>query len=329
MFLTADDYPAVTSQMDKMCLRSPEMILPAMCHFYASISDTEALSKSFSTSLDNSIQNLSKSTNAAVRSGAAQLYSILLSRSNAETSVSAVKSLCDALKAGKSVSADQRACRAVMLASVAPNSDTSGAIVDALVALLPKEQNEAALKAIMSTFALHAPPVLASASADLAKVLAKGMTEAKPQIRKPIILGVGEALWKADAVSDAFQDALLPALETNLKNASTTPLTNTAGPLEGYVAAALLHATLKTEAAQAVIEKNTVAQGLLQTGVKPSFMLWDKVYRKLETESEQVWLARAVQATLLHNSEKIRASPDLHRYVFFLSLADKQTEADT
>lgn len=46
-------------------------------------------------------------------------------------------------------------------------------------------------------------------------------------------------------------------------------------------------------------------QGLLTTGAKPSFLLWDKVYRKLTTAQEETWLLRALEAVLLSEEDKI------------------------
>lgn len=298
LFVTVDDLKPIATQMDKMCLRSPEAILPSMCHFYSAFDDVTTLSQLFTTSIDNQLQSLTKSTNPAVRAGACRLFNVLIQRASPEATSKVVASLADALKAGKSTSADQRAARAVMLASVQPG-DLSNAIVQAVVALLSKETSEVALQALMNTFARHAPATLPSASADLAKILVKSMTDAKAPLRKLACEGVGQAVWAADSVSEAFQDALLPALETNLKNASTTPLTNAAGPLEGYIAAALLEHSLNSSKAKGLAESNPVAQTLLQTGTKPSFLVWDKVVRRADTEAEQVWLCRAVLSTLL------------------------------
>lgn len=315
IFLTADDLKPVQSQMDKMCLRSPEIILPFMQHFYTHFSDISALSSSLTTSLDNTIQNLSKSTNAAVRAGAVTLFAALVDRAQPDASQKVVVSTIDFLKSGKSVSADQRAARACMLAAVQP-CDQSKAIIDAVITVLPKETNVIALQALMKAFSVHAKGLLSNASIDVAKVLVKGMTDAKPPLRKAVCIGVAEALWEAESVSEAFQDALLPALEINIKNATTTPLTNTAGPLEGYIAVALLQHVLTSPKSAAFRTENPVMASITQVGgVKPSFLYWDKAIKKAETDAEQIWLVRAAARTLLSRQAILEEQEDLPAYV--------------
>lgn len=310
VFVSADDLKPLAAQMDKMCLRSPEAVLPSMCHFYGSFSDIAALSQLFSASLDNTLQTLSKSTNPAVRGGACRLFDILVRRADAQASEKVIKSLAESLKSGKSISADQRAARATMLSSVQPGP-FSDAIVQAVIALLPKETNEAALQSLMATFALHAPSLLNAATADTAKVLVKGMSEAKAPLRKSVCAGVGQALWSSQVTAEPFQDALLPALDNNFKNATTNPLTNPAGPLEGYIATALLERSLTSQKAKDFAQSNAIAVSLLQTGVKPSFLLWDKMVRKAEAELEQIWLCRALLSTLVSRKDTLIEQTDL------------------
>src|SRR3954454_12835616 len=48
-----------------------------------------------------------------------------------------------------------------------------------------------------------------------------------------------------------------------------------------------------------VIGKKKLAQNILITSPKPSFLLWDKVYSKLNTYEEGFWLIRALEGVLL------------------------------
>ena len=54
-----------------------------------------------------------------------------------------------------------------------------------------------------------------------------------------------------------------------------------------------------------VISKNAALQSLITTGVKPSFLIWDKVYQKLTTTDEETWLLRASEKALLSSKTQL------------------------
>ncbi|KAG8759295.1 translational activator of GCN4, partial [Ceratobasidium sp. 428] len=99
-------------------------------------------------------------------------------------------------------------------------------------------------------------------SKDVVTTLTKEMGSVKVPVKRAVCAAVGSALWDLGELPDSslatdgdhadskaqatwtpaatsFLTALTPALEANLKTASSTPLTLPAGPLEGYVAAAI------------------------------------------------------------------------------------------
>ena len=57
-----------------------------------------------------------------------------------------------------------------------------------------------------------------------------------------------------------------------------------------------------------VISQNTNLQSLPTASPKPSFLLWDKVYQKLNGEDEENWLLRAAEAVLTHFKDEIKAN---------------------
>ena len=70
------------------------------------------------------------------------------------------------------------------------------------------------------------------------------MTNSKPVIRRAFCSVVGSALWELESLESPsaleFAKAIVPSLETNLKTVAANPTGAAAGPLEGYVAAAIL-----------------------------------------------------------------------------------------
>lgn len=63
------------------------------------------------------------------------------------------------------------------------------------------------------------------------------------------------------------------------------------------------------------LSKNTFLHSSLSMSPKPSFLLWDKVYRKVTAAEDQVWLLRALEALLRTEQQKIGAD-ELTGWVF-------------
>jgi hypothetical protein len=79
---------------------------------------------------------------------------------------------------------------------------------------------------------------------DITSLLAKEMNNAKPVIRRTFCSLVGDIFWTlgdlSSEASQTFARAILPSFETSLKTVVANPLNSTAGPLEGYIAMAVL-----------------------------------------------------------------------------------------
>lgn len=252
----------VRPQMEKMLLRSPEVALPIVADFFSAFGtspsakgDAPGSSADLSAHVQPllpSITSASRSTNAATRSKTCALFSVLIARVQSDTVRAISDELLNLLKSGKTSSPEQRAALFAMLASCPAGSSVSPVIADSLAAILPKETNEASLAAALNALAVHEAWCLNSDQAlspSVPKALVKGLQEAKAPLRKAACLAVGTLLWNinhtgaSDTTTESLRtlgEALLPGLETNLKNAAANPLTNPAGPLEGYIAVALL-----------------------------------------------------------------------------------------
>jgi hypothetical protein len=53
-----------------------------------------------------------------------------------------------------------------------------------------------------------------------------------------------------------------------------------------------------------MISRNATVQAILSP-LKPSFLLWDKVYQKLTDAEEEAWLLRAVESTAIFFSTEL------------------------
>ena len=200
------------------------------------------------------ILNCSKSSNAVVRSNAIELFKIIVSKhaekhEDLKTAVTEVLSLP---KAGKTSGPDHRVALYTMLQSLPSSPVTSPEVVSSVPALLTKETSDPAIVALSSALSSHLSYQLRANEvlpAPATNVIVKELANTKPPIRRAFYSAVGDAIWSLDSLETeapaALVKAILPALETSLKNVSANPVGVAAGPLEGYVAVALLLGSLK------------------------------------------------------------------------------------
>lgn len=134
-----------------------------------------------------------------------------------------------------------------MLAAVPPSTAVSSAIVTSVPSLISKETHDAATSILATALPSHISSLLRAdspLSADITALLASGMTHAKPVIRRAFCAVVGDVFWELeDLKTDAegkFARAVFPSFEVNLRTVVANPLGAVAGPLEGYIAMAVL-----------------------------------------------------------------------------------------
>lgn len=244
-----------------MLLRSPEVSLAVIASFFASLSSEITCSSEIRSKLISPILTSAKSVTLPTRSASLQLFNVLFAAPSPSFSASDVDpilpfaaQIISPLKLGKTSSPDHRTTLFTMLGSLPAASALSPELASLVLLLLPKESNEITLSSMMLVLLRHLPTSLAS-NATLAPAevgaLVKGMQELKPTIRRAICSTVGEVLWSLDAnaatVSTsalAFCVGVLPGLEFGLKTMLSNPLNSPAGPLEGYIAVAVLKGRL-------------------------------------------------------------------------------------
>lgn len=269
---------------------------------------------SFKRILTHSVNN-AKSNNISVRASSVSLFRSLISINtksvDCDSNLSlAVTELLALPKTGKTSGPDHRAALYSMLALLPPSSVVSESIVQTATPLLAKETHEVAVSFLASALPSHVSFLLKnnkSLSTEVTGIVLKEMGSLKPPIKRAFCLLAGSAIWgselKDSDVSEAvrvFAKGIIPALENALKNVSGNPLNASGGVLEAYIAVALLLGPLsKYGEFNHVISKNPVLQAISTVSVKPSFLLWDKVYQKATDPEDEKWLLRATDAALL------------------------------
>ncbi|KIK38679.1 hypothetical protein CY34DRAFT_809070, partial [Suillus luteus UH-Slu-Lm8-n1] len=317
--VTSSDLTAtVLPTMEKALLRSPEYSLSVIADFLLAYShnlDSATFKKLLTASL-----NSAKSNNPVVRANATGLFKVLISKNIDSTSVGAA--LTDVLtlpKTGKTTGPEHRLTLYAMLATMPPSAEVSAIVMQNVPQLLVKETNDAAVGVLASIMTLHLTFILKAnmeVPADATTVITKEMTNTKPVIRRAFVSITGSALWNVDTVDTdavlAFSAGITSALETNLKIVIANPLTAAVGPLEGYVALALLMGPLtNTGKFGDIIARNTSIEVLTGTQAKPSFIISDKIYQKLTDVEDELWLLRAANLSLFRLKNELAKNEQL------------------
>jgi uncharacterized protein DUF3554 len=134
-----------------------------------------------------------------------------------------------------------------MFSVLSASAQVSTVMVKSVPALLAKETNEAALPTLASSLAPHLVFHLREnvpVPDEVLKLLVTEMQNSKPVIRRAFISLVGEVFWAVGALATTSATIIarfvFTAFESSLKSVATNPLNASAGPVEGYIAAAIL-----------------------------------------------------------------------------------------
>lgn len=238
-------------------------------------------------------------------------------------------------KAGKTSGADHRVSLYKMLGHLEPAAQLSPVLVQSVPPLLAKETHDAVISVLVNAFTPHLAFSLRenlALSSETSTTIAKGMGDAKPAIRRAFCSLVANALWQLQSLSTdaalSFAKGILPSFEMSLKAVTASPTSTPAGPLEGYIAVAMLLGPVRRSdkfgewersslrgninlfdcVAEEVLSRNADLRGLLVTGTKPSFLLWDKVYQKLTDAEDEKWLVRASEEVLDYYKDDLEKS---------------------
>ncbi|KAJ3828802.1 translational activator GCN1 [Lentinula raphanica] len=336
--VTEEDFEtSILPTADKALLRSPEYSLDVLSSFlkhYPKPFSTD----SFKRIVIHSI-NSAKSSNPSTRASSVSLFQSLISSADTSsidchsTFSLAVTELLTLPKLGKTSGPDHRVALYSMLASLPPSSSTSDSLVQNAVPLLAKETHEGAMATLAGALPSHVSFLLSNNKplpTEVTDLISKEMGSNKPPVRRAFSLLAGNALWGKDpkptvnSAMIAFTKAILPTLENTLKTVASSPLTASGAILEAYIAVALLLGPFaKSGEFDDIVAKNTALQSISTVGVKPSFLLWDKVYQKATDFEDEKWLLRACDAALKHFHVAIAKSEALGTQfgLVFLNLA--------
>ncbi|KAL4068779.1 armadillo-type protein, partial [Scleroderma yunnanense] len=321
---------SVLPTIEKALLRSPEHSLSVTRDFFLAYShplDPPVFKKLLTSCLSSA-----KSNNPTVRANATALFKVLLNTIPEDCIESVVPELLVLPQASKTTGPDHRVALYTMLSMVQASITVSSSIVKALPPLILKETNDAAIATLASTLPRHLTYLMNEnicIPPEICNAIAKEMTNVKPALRRAYVSLTGTALWNLASSLDtdssvAFTKTITTSLEANLKTVSTNPLGASAGPLEGYIALSILLGPMaKSGKFVDVVTRNTTVESLAGTAIKPSFLIWDKVYQRITDADDEMWLLRATDLVLHHLSPELAKNENLRVHIgsIFIHLA--------
>ena len=308
----------VIPTLEKALLRAPEVVQDLVRPLVYSLPPEVDLSEIIADHLLKPLLANTKSQIVAVRNGASLAFTALMSHAQEEKFLGKI---ADDLSASfsKLTVVEQRLVQARMLAQTTCVLSKSEEICRTIAKSAGKEPNESALAAEVSALtSQYAHMVLDSSSDGLGKehakdvedAFSKGLNDRKPGVRKIWALSAGDLLWKiAGGSRHASEQApeVPPAVVYFLESIASKLLQifdevaqspNAAGPL----AVAAFTTTALYPIMLGIIESETIRASLRKAKVydralsRASFFLNHRVYTKLSSHEDLLWVIRALLA---------------------------------
>ncbi|KAN0130768.1 ARM repeat-containing protein [Lactarius tabidus] len=309
IFTNTDLQDTILPAMEKALLRSPEYALPVANEFF--LAYPRLLDVGTFRRILVLIFSCAKSANPEIRANSNTLFKITTEKASDESKEAAVEELLKLAQAGKAIGPDRKVLY-TMFSFLSTSVQVSSIMVKSIPSLLAKETNEVALPILASSLTNHLAFYLREDLPfpdELLKLLVTEMQSNKPPIRRAFVTLAGTTFWDlghlrtANAV--ALARAVFPAFESSLKSVAANPLNSVGGPVEGYIAAAVLLGPFSRSGVfEDTISQNATVQAIVSSS-RPSFLVWDKVYQKLTDVEEETWLLRAVESTALFFSPEV------------------------
>ncbi|TIA83681.1 hypothetical protein E3P98_00634 [Wallemia ichthyophaga] len=290
--------------VEKMLLRSPDGTLQLMISILSKYSgDLDGIITRFI----NALVSVTKNQNPDVRSiGPLFVQTVVKANQVFERKFDwtpFANEIVNVPKMGKAASAEHRATLFTLLSYVPTGDNISQSIAETLPSLIAKENNDTAMQSLTSALAPHLAYAVAhgGVSASALTPLVSGLGSTKPVVKRATGVCVGDVIWSVNDLGklEPFVKTVLPAFDAELKTVSASALTAPAGALVGYIVVATMSHVAGLEGRSAVVEEFIQSQNMRSVtalGSKPSFLLNDKIYRKLTTYHEELWFRRSLEA---------------------------------
>jgi hypothetical protein len=313
-FVTLEDLKKeIVPAIEKALLRAPEIVLnDLVAPMIVALPKDMDLSDILVNNLLKPLVASAKSTNATIRAGALRTFEATARRSRDDKLIDKILAeVLTPLKTGKVPSADQKIIFAQMLTSLNTSEALSSSIPQGLASVAAKEPNESAASAEIAAISKHLKFGLENGIAvDAATTDAyvKGVAEKRMPFRKLWTLSIAGIIWslEEDVLKQpqvaALVDAVIVKMVDSFNEVVANPVLatqNGQATLASAVTALSLAKIPKLAELKnaSVLKKASILERAIALEPKPSFLLNTRVYTKLTSHEDLVWLTRALAAT--------------------------------
>jgi hypothetical protein len=252
-----------------------------------------------------------KSSNLAIRSGAVATFKAAISHCHPNEHVDRIADeILNPMKSGKVAAADQRALHSEMLAAIPISEGQAKKVLPSIAAVAAKEANEVALSAetllLMkyTTWCLERDIDVGKAIVD---AFSNGLVDKKIPFRRLWTIRLGAILWSMQECQmktpnlASIAETVLPGLLNTWNETLANPL---AAAQSGLVTAALVLTALSSPKLECIhsanidadLKKARITEQALAYEPKPSYLLNHRIYSKLTSDDDLIWLVRALAA---------------------------------
>lgn len=309
----------ISPALEKALLRAPEVVLndlvsPLVVSLPSELDLAEILAENLLKPLLSNV----KSQNPIIRNGAISAFEKLAAHSHDEKYLArCADEILSPLATSKLTAADHRTLHAQMLSLLPYLPTRSFSICQKLALTISKEPNELALGSEITALSTHFPSSLSAKSEEILKrespiisAYVKGLSDKKSSVRKLWVIRIGDMIWHFCQTENArgiaeFYEAVLPKLLETFDELLLSPLPAGQAVLAVvvYVVIALtelISRTLKSERVSSMLFKARVIDRALMMKPKPSVLLNHRIYTKISTTEDYIWMIRALGAVSSH-----------------------------
>jgi hypothetical protein len=309
-FTTKEDVEKdIIPSLEKALLRAPEIVLNDLVSpLFHSLSDSVDLSTILHKSLLKPLLSNIKSTNSTIRHGALNAFKAAVLKCHEMVVISQIaEEILSHLKAG---TPDQRTYYAEMLAALPVSEKTAATMSPALASVAGKEANELALAAETSALLNYLEWGVKngiSFEKPVIDAFVKGISDKKVSIRRLWTIRLGQLFLSTKdetilklkflALAESCSPALLEIwsqVTTNAIAAAQSGLITVAYIFTAISGAKL--AILSSSKVDAALKKAQVVRQALTLEPKPSFLLNQRIYGKLTSDDDFMWLIQALSS---------------------------------
>lgn len=347
----ADLLTNIVPAFEKALLRAPEIVLKDLVSpLVLSLPSSLDLAHITAEHLLKPLLSNIKSQNVVIRDKAVEAFAILITRSYDRGYLEKITdNVLLPISSSKVAVAEQRMLYGRMLSLIPFMSSRSKLVCDGLTQILTKEPNELALASEIFALTKHLKGLLAASSGGpsdhytpIIDAFMTGLSDKRPSLRRIWAMRAGELLWQLREKFDEnpiivqFINNIMPALLKGVDEVVLNPQHTGQWNLvvASYVVIALsdfILTKIKKEELSFSANRLKIYDRVLLSNPKLSVLLNHRIYAKISSNEEYIWIIRALEASSSHllNTESISPSDDAWAQAFIYLITAEAVPIET